>query len=423
MDDFANAAAYPDGLTETGLTPDRLRDVLELDMWAFPTADSIEDLLGVPSPLTWDRAFGVTDAARPGELVALRASYPFSDTPVPGGRLKVAGLTWVGVHPQWRRRGLLRAMIANHFAHCRERSEPISLLYAAEPSIYGRFGYGLAARHLLLTLKRRAELRPVHGASDLQVRFETVSAERHGDLIAGLHAAVDRPGWVTRETPELAAMWLTDSPLFSHGREVERIAIVERDGLPVGYALFRRKSEWGPAGPEGSVRVSETVVTDAAAAYALWSRLLDLDLTTEVTSGMLATDDPLLSLLVDVRAAKAAWKDNVWLRIIDAPTALATRQYQSDVDVVLEVSDTLLPDNAGRWRLTAGAFAVASAERTDAPADLALDVRELGAAYLGGTSLLELAGAGLVTELRPGALRDASVAFGWPVAPGSSWIF
>ncbi|MGV8910308.1 MAG: GNAT family N-acetyltransferase [Propionicimonas sp.] len=423
MDEFANPASYPDGLTETGLTPDRLKDVLELDMWAFPTADSIEDLLGVPSPLTWDRAFGVTDPAHPGELVALRASYPFSDTPVPGGRLKVAGLTWVGVHPQWRRRGLLRTMIANHFAHCIARSEPVSLLFAAEPPIYGRFGYGLAARHLLLTLSRRAELRPVAGSGDLRVRFETVSAERHGDLIARLHAAVDRPGWVTRETPELAAMWITDSPLFRNGREVERIAIVEREGVPVGYALFRRKGEWGSAGPEGSVRVSETVATDAAAAHALWSRLLDLDLTTEVTTGMVAVDDPLLSLLVDIRAARAAWKDNVWLRIIDLPTALAGRQYQTAVDVVLEVSDTLLPDNAGRWHLTAGAFAPASVARTDASADLALDIRELGAAYLGGTSLLELAAADLVTELRPGALRDATVAFGWPIAPGSSWTF
>jgi predicted acetyltransferase len=423
MDDFANPAAYPDGLLETGLTPERLKDVLELDMWAFPTSDSLEDLLKVPSPLTWDRAFAVVDPARPDELVAMRASYPFSDTPVPGGRLKVAGLTWVGVHPQWRRRGLLRAMIANHFAHCGQRSEPISLLYAAEPAIYGRFGYGLAARHLSLTLKRRAELRPVAGARDLRVRFETVSADRHGDLIAGLHAGVDRPGWVTRGTPELAAMWLTDSPLFSNGREIERIAIVERDGVPVGYALFRRKGEWGPDGPEGSVRVTESVVTDAAAAHALWTRLLDLDLTTELTTGMLATDHPLLSLLVDVRAAKAAWKDNVWARIIDLPTALAGRQYQTDVDVVLEVSDSLLPRNAGRWRLAGGAFAAPSAERTDAPADLALDVRELGAAYLGGTSLLELAGAGLVTELRAGALRDASVAFGWPVAPAASWVF
>lgn len=423
MDDVANAADYPDGLIESVLTPDRLRDVLELDMWAFPTADSLDDLLKVPSPLTWDRAFGVFDPAHPAELVAMRASYPFSDTPVPGGRLKVAGLTWVGVHPQWRRRGLLRAMIANHFAHCRARSEPVSLLYAAEPSIYGRFGYGLAARHLLLTLKRRAELRPVPGSGELRVRFETVSPDRHGDLIAGLHATVDRPGFVRRETPELAAMRLTDSPLFSNGREVERIAIVERDGLPVGYALFRRKSEWGPGGPEGSVRVSETVATDAASAHALWTRLLDLDLTTEVTTGMLATDDALLSLLVDVRAAKAAWKDNVWLRIIDLPAALAGRQYSTALDVVLEVSDTLLPDNAGRWRLTAGAFAPASVGRTDAPADLALDVRELGAVYLGGTSLTELAGAGLVTELRRGALREASVAFGWPTAPGSSWVF
>ncbi len=91
--------------------------------------------------------------------------------------------------------------------------------------------------------------------------------------------------------------------------------------------------------------------------------------------------------------------------------------------MVLEVTDARLPHNAGRWRVTAEAFGGARVERTDAQADLALDVRELGSAYLGGTTLTELAGAGLVTELRAGALREASVAFGWPVAPGSSWIF
>ncbi len=62
-------------------------------------------------------------------------------------------------------------------------------------------------------------------------------------------------------------------------------------------------------------------------------------------------------------------------------------------------------------------------ERTDAPADLALDIRELGAAYLGGTSLIELAGAGFVTERTPGAVQAASVAFGWPKLPVASWIF
>lgn len=416
-------ATLPHGLELMALGPDRLRDVLELDMWAFPTSDSLDDLLALPSPLTWDRTYGVADPEHPEQLVAMHASYPFANCPVPGGRLPVAGLTWVGVHPQWRRRGLLTAMIDAHFAHCRDRGEPVSLLYAAEPAIYGRFGYGLASRNVGLTMKRHAALRPVERTDGLSVRIESASQDRHGPLVARLHSSVDRPGWVTRETPELAAMWHSDSPLFRHGREAGRILVVERDGEPVGYALFRRKSDWGVAGPEGSVRVTEAVAADPAVAHVLWSRLLDLDLTTEITSGQLPLDDPLLSLLEDLRAARPVEHDNLWARIVDLPAALAGRQYQAPVDIVLEVTDRLLPDNAGRWRLSATAFGPPAVERTEAPADLALDIREVGAAYLGGTTLIELAGAGLVHELTADTLVRASVAFGWPKAPVASWIF
>lgn len=391
-------------------------------MWAFPTSDSLDDMLAAPSPLSWDRVYGVPDPTRPEQLVAMHGSYPFAACPVPGGRLPVAGLTWVGVHPQWRRRGLLSAMIAAHFEHCRERGESVSILTASEPAIYGRFGYGLAARQLQLTLRRRAGLRPVAGTDDLTVKLESFG-EAHRELIGRLHASVDRPGWVTRETPELTAWWLDDSPIFRGGRETARIAIVQRGNEPVGYAVFRRKGVWGTAGPEGSVRISDAVATDPAVAHVLWSRLLDLDLIAEVSSGILAVDDPLLSLLVDVRAAEPKWQDNTWLRVVDLPAALAGRRYQADVDVVLEVTDPLLPGNTGRWRLTAAAFAEPTVARTDAAADLALNVRELGAAYLGGTSLTELAGAGLVTEHSPGALAPTSVAFGWVKAPVTNWIF
>ena len=48
---------------------------------------------------------------------------------------------------------------------------------------------------------------------------------------------------------------------------------------------------------------------------------------------------------------------------------------------------------------------------------MALDVTELGAAYLGGTTLGALAAAGLVTELRPGAVRQLSAAMSWDPAP------
>ena len=94
------------------------------------------------------------------------------------------------------------------------------------------------------------------------------------------------------------------------------------------------------------------------------------------------------------------------MRLVDVPAALSARGYTDDPDVVLDVSDAFCPWNAGRYRLAGG-----RCERTDAEPDLALDASALGAAYLGGTLLAELAAAGRVTELRPGALARASAAF------------
>jgi hypothetical protein len=99
------------------------------------------------------------------------------------------------------------------------------------------------------------------------------------------------------------------------------------------------------------------------------------------------------------------------------------------VDVVIDVADGLFAENTGRWRLrTAGPAGAAagpgaSCERTSAPADLALPVRALGAAYLGGTRLGALAAAGLVTEMRPGALAALSAALSWDPAPWCPAVF
>jgi predicted acetyltransferase len=152
--------------------------------------------------------------------------------------------------------------------------------------------------------------------------------------------------------------------------------------------------------------------------------LLDLDLTQEVRPFVLPVDDAVVHLLEDVRACSPFVHDNLWVRLLDVPAALAGRRYAADVDVVLDVRDELVAANAGRWRVSGRAFAAdVAVERTTDPADLTLDVRELGAAYLGGTTLLALAGAGLVVPHGPGTLAAASAAFSWPVAPCASWVF
>jgi predicted acetyltransferase len=430
--------ALPAGYRFRTLTAEDHLAAVQHDTWAFPSETPPEEIVREPLSLTWDRAVVVVsdDEPAPGSpFAAMHASYPFAAFEVPGATLPTAGLTWVGVHPQHRRRGLASAMIDHHLTRCRERGEPLSALFAAEYPIYGRFGYGKAADDVRLTVPRGARLRDVPGAADHTVRIELADPGRHGALVDTVHRAagrspgglgVNRPGWAVRETPELQAARWNDSPASRRGQEARRIVIVERGGEARGYALLRRKLDWQPHGPTGTVAVSEAVTLDAAAARALWGVLVDLDLMTETTTFILAPDDPVLGLLENARGAAQQRVDNVWIRLVDLPTALAGRRYAADLDVTLAVRDTRLADNDGVWRLRAGAFTGATCARVApgaADPDLELDVAALGAAYLGGTSLAELALAGRVTERTPGSLAAASTAFGWPVAPVCSWTF
>ena len=172
--------ALPDGYTQIQLPESRRDELIELDHWTFPSPVDPAESKKLPLPLTWERTRGVVvetpdpdavpiDGAVPvrQSLAAIHSSYPFSRFPVPGAEIPVAGLTWVGVHPQHRRRGILSAMIDQHFADCVERGETVSALFATEAAIYGRFGYGLAAQDLRLTVPRGATLRPVAGSEDL----------------------------------------------------------------------------------------------------------------------------------------------------------------------------------------------------------------------------------------------------------------
>lgn len=418
------------------LTPDRLREVLDLDAWSFPVAAGLDDLEAQPFPLTWDRTVGVdaeipdeslppVDGAVPRrrELVALHSAYPYGRFPVPGGQVAAAGLTWVGVHPAHRRRGLLRSMMEHHFDACSAADEPVSALYAADPAIYARFGYAAAAREVHLTIPRAARLHDVPGAERHTLRVERADATRHAKLVADVHRrageALGRPGWVGRVTPEMTATFWADPVFARDGAEDLRIVVVELEGEPRGYALLRREFTWPGTGPDGTVAVREIAAVDLAAARALWGTLTTMDLMERVRTPRLATDDWITRLLVNPRRCDPHVVDNLWVRLVNVPGALSARQYAADLDVVLAVTDPLVPANTGHWRLRATAFGPATCQPTDAPADVSVDVADLGAAYLGSASLASTG----ATEHVPGALARAAAAFRWHVEAFCSWLW
>ena len=89
-----------------------------------------------------DRVFAAWDDGEPGRHhgVHRRSSSRF-----PAGSRLAAGITWVGVLPSHRRRGVLTELMRQQLDDVHERGEPLAILWASEPPIYGRFGYGIAA--------------------------------------------------------------------------------------------------------------------------------------------------------------------------------------------------------------------------------------------------------------------------------------
>lgn len=415
-------------------TPADQETILSLDAWAFPSEMTPKQMAGLPFPLDHSRTRLVFAGDQPA---AMHSSYEFLNFPVPGNTMAVAGLSWVGVHPQFRRRGILRAMIEKHFAECAQRGEAVSTLFAAEPTIYGRFGYGLASHDARVTIPRGAALKPVPGSKDLRVQIEIRDRAVHAELINQVHlqaganvngTGLNRPGWAGRETAGLQEMWHNPAGQPG-GKEPQRIITVWDNDQAVAYATFRRTTKWENTGPTGTVTVGEVVATSPASSHRLWSTLVDLDLTTEVKPFMLATDDPILSLLENARQLDLTLVDNAWARIINLPAALVGRQYAADLDVVLDVTDPIIVANSGRWRLRATAFNGPTGDRkpvvekTEQPADLSLNIQELSALYLGGRSVTALAASGLVQASDPRILGQASAGFSWPNAPVSSWVY
>src|SRR6266404_7529129 len=171
-----------------------------------------------------------------GEIVGGAGAFAY-DFSVPGGSLPCAGVTVVGVYPTHRRRGVLRAMMDAQLQDVHERGEPIAALWASEETIYGRFGYGLAAwagdatisssaAAFAQPLERKGSTRFVTLDEALKV-FPPVWEELRGQ----------RPGVFARS----AAWWELRALRMPKEQEgaPKRFAVVEIDGQVEAYAIFR----------------------------------------------------------------------------------------------------------------------------------------------------------------------------------------
>ncbi|MBA2385250.1 MAG: GNAT family N-acetyltransferase [Actinobacteria bacterium] len=388
---------------------DELRAAMEAATAAFGDGLFVEDhdWERESKTLSVTRSLAAFDGGRP---VGLAGAYEF-DLGIPGGQLSCAGVTWVGVLPSHRRRGILRDFMQRQLADIREWGEPIAALWASEAAIYGRFGYGLAAPGMAMKSDRaRFALRDDDGP---QGTVRLVEAEQAYELFPPVYERVRaaRAGMLTRTEHWWREHRLADHESWRRGASRKYYVAIELDGQVEAYAMYRVKSEWEDGLPRGEVRVIEAFATSASAERELWRFLHGIDLTVRVDVFYLDPASPLPLVVRDPRALGLRLGDGLWLRFVDLDAALEARSYRSGDSVVLEVRDELCPWNAGRYRAGDGAG------RTDDQADLELDVADLASAYLGAFDFHRLVHAGRLTELRDGAAEAASLLFRTDLPP------
>jgi predicted acetyltransferase len=346
-------------------------------------------------------------ARRDGQIVGT-AAISTRQLAVPGAVIPAGHVTFVSVAATARRQGVLTRFMRRQFDDMRAAGESIAILWASEGRIYQRFGYGLAARKFAF----KADSREVRVTADQAGGrlIDTTPADVLGAMTKIYDQLyVEHPGWSERA----ANHWeyrISDKKSARDSYTELRALLHEGETGPDGYALWSSRAKWDEGGPCGELRVRELVAANPRAYASLWHHLLSMDLTRTVYTWLGGVE--VLYMVNEPRRLGISVSDSIWLRVLDVPAALVARRYAAPVDVVIEVSDGIIPANNGRFRLR-GSMDGATCEPTTDPADLACTANALGAAYLGDASLATLADAGMVREIRPGTLAAAATAFGW----------
>jgi predicted acetyltransferase len=341
---------------------------------------------------------GTVLACDRGDIVGM-SHYLDMQLTVPGGAVvPMAGVTIVGVAPTHRRRGILRAMYTELHDRIAQARYPIAGLTASEGGIYGRFGYGPATIEQELTIDRRFARFRDDAPDPGGVRL-IKPADHRDELERSYDSWRQRtPGGLVRPK----ALW--DEVLAD--RESNRRGGTELYAFshPDGYALYRVFGDHPMF-----VRVGEFVAATTDARIALCRALFGLDLMETVHIGT-HVGDPLPYLLTDHRVARLTHQeDDLWLRIMDVPTALEARTYEADVSAVIELTDGFRRDG-GRFALEVRDGRARCTPTTAAP-DIRMDLDVLGSLYLGTHQASSFAGANRLHASEPGLIKRFDAAF------------
>jgi predicted acetyltransferase len=375
-------------------------EFLDLTMRSFGPVDAARTRANIEPIVAAGRCLGAFDAGRMvGSALFLDMRQWWHGRAVP-----MAGVAGVKVAPEYRGRGVGRAVMTALTDLMAERGYPLSALYPATMTIYRSLGWEIAGHRHEAVLPARSLFtlaKPGDETAAAIRRPGPDDAARVLEVIGRAHETARDCGPVTYDEATVRR-WLTRPGRYA---DKDRYAYLAPDGF-LGYRWHRGNDE---------IFIDQLAAASAQTTRALWAVAASNSSVVEAVRAQVGLSDPLWWMLRE-QDAKIADRESWMLRLLDAPAAIAARGFPAtDLAVPLRITDDLRPANSGRWDLTVRAgegrlsrhrtvpgSASPAGSSPSRPAPLALGARGLAALYA-GTPVATLRRAGLADGGSPEA--------------------
>ena len=315
-----------------------------------------------------------------GKVVGVFSVLDLTCTREPGTQLKCAGIAGVAVAPGFRHLGVGSEMMRWSIPFLKGEGYQVASLYAFRESFYRKFGYEVCGQRFELEAPspRLPKLQP-----ELPVR--TLQWTDHESIQACHETFASRYSGMNIRTPKHWSRVLDDKKtVLAVGDPVEAYAIVEHN------ADF-----WVPQW------VNETAWTSWDAYRSLLAVLSQLCINKSSLKWTEPSDSPFLQLYADQGVVATDYR-RIMFRILDVPGSLQALSPVAGGAFSIQVTDDLIPENRGPWRVESDGSSV-QCNRVES-ADMKGSIQAWNQAYFGDPGIER----GPIEELESGSLARAA---------------
>lgn len=326
-----------------------------------------------------------------------------------GGRsVSMLGVAGVATAPEARGRGLGRRMMAEVVREAARDGFAITALYPSTPALYRQVGYEFAGHRFVTTIPvgridvrdRAGAVRPLTDTDDAAVR---ACYARFASAFDGL---LDRGEYCWGRVRD------------SRGTKYAGFGIDNDRGGLDGYIYISQQRD--PKTGFHDVATTDVVFATAAAGRRLLGLLADFATVGENATIWGGPIHPLVCLMSS-RHYTVEKKDYWMVRLLDVVRAFESRGYSPGVrgQATLEITDDLIPGNAGTWTVRIENGRASVARTTNSSDAVHCHIRAIGPLFTGLYTVRQLALLGWI-EGSDAAIAAADAAFAG--SGGGPWM-